>query len=391
MIDKPLNILIVASWYPSAHSPAEGSFIEEQAQMLKKEGHQITILHPYILGTFLSTFFDKKFSKYEKWNGIPVLRIGTKPTVPRQRELAYKKLYSTCKKQLKRNRISIDQFDIIHSHAMFMGGYVAMNLANEFKKCFYHTEHTSGFIFHPKQYNFQDHKVIFDVFNTAKKNFFVSNFALEKTLDQFSMKRTDSHQVLHNLVDDIFFETISPRPEKTPFKYISICNLIPRKRVDLLLKSWSELIKKYPDSLLTIAGDGPEKDKLISLVSLLELDCSVKFLTRLGRDEVKKEITSHHVLVSTSELETFGLTVAEAQAIGIPVVVTDSGGVRDIVSHETGIIADQSVENFAQGLISIRKNYDMYKPSEIRKRAHQSFSSDVIYKKLLTIYKSALV
>jgi len=292
---------------------------------------------------------------------------------------------------LKLNRIPIDQFDIIHSHAMFMGGYIAMNLAKEFKIPFLHTEHTSGLIFNPKQYNTQDLKVIFEVFNSAKQNFFVSNFALEKTLDQFSIKRTNAHQVLHNLVDDIFFEIMQPMTEKAPFTYLAICNLIPRKRVDLLLRSWSELVKKYPDSQLTIAGDGPEKDKLISLVNLLDLEHSVKFAPTLGREEVKKQLTNHHVLVSTSELETFGLTVAEAQAIGKPVVVTDSGGVRDIVSSETGIITDQSVENFAQGLISIRKNYDHYNSSEIRERAHRNFSSDIIYKNLLAIYQSAFV
>ena len=40
---------------------------------------------------------------------------------------------------------------------------------------------------------------------------------------------------------------MQPMTEKAPFTYLAICNLIPRKRVDLLLRSWSELVKKYPE------------------------------------------------------------------------------------------------------------------------------------------------
>jgi L-malate glycosyltransferase len=386
MSDKPLKILIVASWYPDAKQPTSGSFVEEQALMLQKAGHTVCVLHPYLMGTFFSSLFKKNQISKELYNTIPVIRVGIKPPLPKQRKLAYKQLFQKCWSALEKYKCLISEFDIIHSHAMFMGAYVAASLAKKSEKEFFHTEHTSGLIFEPEQYNQTDRSIIQTVFNTAKSTFFVSHFALEKTLQQFSITRNERHHVVPNLVADSFFETHEKAILDKPFRYLIICNLIPLKRVDLLLHAWVLLIKEIPDSRLTIAGEGPEKNRLLELTKTLEIEKTVCFLPRLKRSEVKEQIEKHHVLVSTSELETFGLTVAEAQALGKPVVVTDSGGVRDIVEQTTGIICAPEKDSLARGLIDVYKNYGAYSSNHIRKKTHAKFSSSVVYKKLHGFY-----
>lgn len=390
MVNKTLNILIVASWYPDEKHPTNGSFIEEQAQMLKKAGHKVVVLHPFLTGTFFSTFLKKDIFSFFQWNDISVLRVGIKPLLPGQREIAYKKLYRACKKELKRNQISIEQFDVIHSHAMFMGGYIAMNLAIDFNKIFFHTEHTSGLIFHPEQYNSSDIQAIRKLFETAKNVFFVSQFALDKSIEQFGIEKSPKQIVLWNLVEQSFFSESLNQEKDLNFSYIVIANLIPRKQIDLIIKSFSELLKIYPNSQLTIAGDGPEKMKLVSLVNDLKLSEVVCFLPKLNRQKVREQIAKHNVLISASQVETFGLTVAEAQALGKPAVVTDSGGVRDIVEDKTGIITEQGIEEFSNGLTNIRANYDKYDPLIIREITFNKFSSNVIYNKLMTFYASVL-
>jgi glycosyltransferase involved in cell wall biosynthesis len=89
-------------------------------------------------------------------------------------------------------------------------------------------------------------------------------------------------------------------------------------------------------------------------------------------------------------LETFGLTVAEAQAIGKPVVVTDSGGVRDIVTKETGIICESHVNELAKALIEIQVNYEKYDPHKIRELTYNKFSESVIGLQLEKIYSEIL-
>jgi len=390
MVDKPLNILIVASWYPEDAHPTNGSFVEEQAVMLLKAGHRVTVLHPYLTGTFLNSLNQKDTHQQEYRNGVDVVRIRVAPSLPGFRGLAYKKLFKACVKTCTKFKINLSEFDIFHSHALFMGGFIAMHLGKKFGKPFFHTEHTSGLIFNPDQYSRQDVKIIKSVYKSAKKVFFVSRFALEKTLEQYGVIADQKFRVLSNVVDDSFFNTSLSPSRSESFSYITINNLIPRKRMDMLLYAWVELVKKFPSSKLSIAGDGPERDKLVKLVTQLKLSHTVTFLPKLNRSEVREQIRQHHFLLSTSALETFGLTVAEAQAMGKPVVVTDSGGVRDIVEDDTGIITGNSPEEFSTGLVKIQRHYSSFDSEIIRGKACQKFSTEVISKKLISYYLDKL-
>ena len=82
------------------------------------------------------------------------------------------------------------------------------------------------------------------------------------------------------------------------------------------------------------------------------------------------------------------MTIAEAQAMGKPVVVIDSGGVRDIVTRETGIVTECSSEAFAKGMLQLIQSYDTYDPETIRQSAKRRFSSEVIMEQLNEIYPS---
>jgi glycosyltransferase involved in cell wall biosynthesis len=107
----------------------------------------------------------------------------------------------------------------------------------------------------------------------------------------------------------------------------------------------------------------------------------------LNRAEVKEQMSAHQVILSTSKVETFGLTIAEAQAMGKPVVVTDSGGVRDIVTKKTGIVTELSSEAFAKGLIQLIQSFDAYYPETIRQSAKNRFAAEVIMNQLNEIYR----
>jgi glycosyltransferase involved in cell wall biosynthesis len=168
-----------------------------------------------------------------------------------------------------------------------------------------------------------------------------------------------------------------------------IGNFIPRKNHALLLEAFAFVQKQYPSVGLTIAGHGPLMVELQALSSSLQLK-NITWLPGLSRIEVRKEIAAHHAIFSTSTIETFGLTVAEAQAMGKPVVVTDSGGVRDIVTQETGVVTEGSSESFAKGILQLIQSYDTYDQETIRQSAKRRFSSEVIMEQLHEIYDQAL-
>jgi glycosyltransferase involved in cell wall biosynthesis len=191
-------------------------------------------------------------------------------------------------------------------------------------------------------------------------------------------------------VDSAFFSSsILSQSKATSCRFLMIGNFIPIKNHQLLFEAFAIVQTQFPSVGLTIAGHGPLMVELQALSSSLQLK-NITWLPRLSRTEVRKEIAAHHAILSTSIIETFGLTVAEAQAMGKPVVVTDSGGVRDIVTQETGIVTEGSSESFAKGILQLIQSYDTYDQETIRQSAKRRFSSEVIMEQLHEIYDQAL-
>ena len=82
-----------------------------------------------------------------------------------------------------------------------------------------------------------------------------------------------------------------------------------------------------------------------------------------------------HVLISASELESFGLTIIEANARGLPSICSKSGGPQEIVTPQTGVLFDvDDAEGFEYGLKYIYENYKSFNPKEIMNYAKQNFS-----------------
>ena len=307
--------------------------------------------------------------------------------MPFFRGISYAYCFQRLRIAMKKFQLDPKDFLIIHSHAMFMGGVIGHKLSKKYNLPHVHTEHTSGLIFNPKQYTKEDIAITRKAYSHCHKVLFVSNFALKHTLATIALKSKDTFMVLPNIVDSSFFSSpIGPFSKVTYLRFLVIGNFIPRKNHQLLLEAFGLVQKEFPTVGLSIAGNGPLEQHLRALCESLNLE-NVHWLPRLNRAEVKEEMSVHQVILSASKVETFGLTIAEAQAMGKPVVVTDSGGVRDIVTQNTGIITECSPEAFAKGLIHMIQSLDSYDPETIRLSAKNRFAAEVIMNQLNEIYR----
>ena len=388
MRDNSLNILLIVSWYPSIEDATAGSFVQEQAHMLRDYGHQVTVIHPFLLGTFASSITKRSTVSYTQEDGIRVLRVGVAPPLPFFRAISYAYCFRWVRKAMKTFHLDPKEFAVIHSHAMFMGGVIGYMLSKKNNLPQVHTEHTSGLIFNPKQYSKRDFSMTRKAYAHCHKVLFVSQFAMKHTLSNIALESRGNVVVLPNMVDPLFFfYPILPFSKATSFKFLNIGNFIPIKNHQLLLEAFRLVQKEFPTVGLSIAGNGPLEIELRGLCESLKLE-NVNWLPRLTRAEVKEQMAAHQVVLSTSKVETFGLTIAEAQAMGKPVVVTDSGGVRDIVTQEAGIVTECNPEAFAKGMIHMIQSYDTYHSETIRQSAKHRFSSEVVMHQLNEIYRA---
>jgi colanic acid/amylovoran biosynthesis glycosyltransferase len=124
------------------------------------------------------------------------------------------------------------------------------------------------------------------------------------------------------------------------------------KGYELALMALSLFKKKGNDFNYTIIGAGVEAEKLIYLIDSLGLKDNVKLVFQKSAVEIREIMERANLFLQTSWAEGFSNSTLEAQALGLPVVVTPVSGMSTIVEHEkTGFVCeDFSREQVLNGL-----------------------------------------
>lgn len=115
------------------------------------------------------------------------------------------------------------------------------------------------------------------------------------------------------------------------------------KGLHLVLPNMGELIRRYPDVHLYIGGPSPIKAGFLkrraygfyiaSLIRRYELNDYVTFMGPQTAEQVVENLKSAHVFLSSSLIENSPNAVGEALMVGVPVVSSDVGGVKDFIDH----------------------------------------------------------
>jgi len=109
--------------------------------------------------------------------------------------------------------------------------------------------------------------------------------------------------------------------------------LVRRKGFDRLVGAMPSVVRRFPDALLVIGGDGPERAALEGLVASLGLTRNVRLPGRLDETLVDHYRAADVFVLSSVQLETFGLVTLEALASGTIAVGTPSGATPEILRH----------------------------------------------------------
>lgn len=125
---------------------------------------------------------------------------------------------------------------------------------------------------------------------------------------------------------------------------IFVGGLVPYKACDLALRAAAPFLRSGV-AHFTIAGDGPERNRLEQLTKSLGIKDAVSFCGMLAHAEVMQRLHSADVLIFPSVREFGGGVVFEALAVGAVPVVADFGGPGDVVHSEVGYKVSLTNEN----------------------------------------------
>jgi len=134
------------------------------------------------------------------------------------------------------------------------------------------------------------------------------------------------------------------RPANTKIRIIYVGRLSPEKGPLETIQAFSLANKTIPNTELILVGDGELRESAEELTLKLMLQDKVTFLGTLPSSQIANELSKSHIYTQHSQeykgwIEGFGVTLTEAGAAGLPLVVSRSGGIIDqVVDGQNGIL-----------------------------------------------------
>ncbi len=368
-----------------------GTFFEEQARGLIKAGHKVGIIYPEFV-SFRSIFSSSAAaSKIYDDDGLPTFYIPVQAMVPNVRRTGYRSFVRSVEHIFNEYIATYGMPDVIHGHSVFYGGIAGFSIAQKNKLPFVITEHLTSFIMGTITHK-TDLQLARKIFCESQASLIVSN-SFKKDLSRILQLDEDVFKVVHNMVNDLFFEnriSKSYSPEE-PFVLFTNSFLLPRKNHKLIFQAIRHLVNKELNVKLLVGGDGELAGTLKSLADELEISQYIEFLGGLTRKQVKANIDRSHAFLLASFYETFGVVLIESLASGRPVITTNSGGPEDIVTPENGIILkDFNATTMASAIERLIIHYNRYNQDKISEDCYKRFSEKKIISSLEEVYKQAL-
>jgi glycosyltransferase involved in cell wall biosynthesis len=121
----------------------------------------------------------------------------------------------------------------------------------------------------------------------------------------------------------------TPRPPSAHKEILYVGQLIPRKRVDLLLQAFSRLDE--PSARLRLIGKGPQEQNLQALARQLGIADRVTFVPGMPNAGIAEAMAAADALVLPSRFDGWGAVVNEALMVGTPVICSNRCGASDVI------------------------------------------------------------
>jgi N-acetyl-alpha-D-glucosaminyl L-malate synthase BshA len=210
----------------------------------------------------------------------------------------------------------------------------------------------------------------------------VSNYLRQETFDHFGVD--NGIEVIPNFIDtdrfyrqdkEHFKQALCPNGEKV---IVHVSNFRPVKNTGQVIDIFNRVQEEHTDVKLLLVGDGPERVPTERRARELGVFSDIRFLGK--QDPIEEILSIADVFLMPSDSETFGLAALEAMACGVPPVVSDVGGLPELVDDgETGFLCPvDDVEAFTDRVRTLLTDDDLHGDvaQAARNRAEDTFDID---------------
>jgi glycosyltransferase involved in cell wall biosynthesis len=215
----------------------------------------------------------------------------------------------------------------------------------------------------------------------------VSQVALDDFQKHVGIK--GGSNVLYNFVNPVYFEkTIKDyNPHYRPLRMVAVGNLREQKNYFFILHAFKGL--KNLDITLDIFGEGPLREELQKVIDYNNL----KVTLRGKAKDIYNYLPDYDVFVMSSFYEGFGIAIAEAMAVGLPLILTDLPVLREVARENALFFAPDNLPAFVNLMSDVyHRKYDLKELSAKGIRiARENYQKEQYLQKLDTIYNKLML
>jgi glycosyltransferase involved in cell wall biosynthesis len=176
-----------------------------------------------------------------------------------------------------------------------------------------------------------------------------------------------------------------------PIKLLTVCRLISRKRIDLLIRAVGRAKELGIDTQLNIAGEGNLMDQLQRFANELNVADNVTFMGRVPAEQMPQLYRDNDIFVMSSIHEGMSNAMLEAMASGLPIITTPCEGVEELIADNGIVVRQAQAEEIAKAIKKLAQDQQTYNQMSIAaRRQAEKFSWKNVASQYLDCYNRIL-
>jgi glycogen(starch) synthase len=419
----PLEVAIVATWYPSSIDPVKGRFVADQVAALVAGGAtraSVVSFDPaQLIGT--AAMRDRQAAAVMRVAGgaiehaddiftagaaggvgdVPVARLpvpdGRTRSHPRDHALHHRvaPLLALARRW---TAAAADPGlppppELIHAHTGYPDGAAAAAMARQLGVPLVITEHAS---FVDRLIAVPEIRAAYVAAGRQAARVIVVSATLAAELRAALPELADRLIVVPNTIPVDDFRA-APLAERRADELLFVGYRLEAKGIDELLRAFALARARRPSVTLRLIGGNTNEaleDRWRALAASLGVADAVAFEPAADRAAVAEAMARASLFVHPSRRETFGIVAAEALASGTPVVTTASGGVPEILGPDPeavgAVVPIGDPGRLAAAIVTTLERRAAFDPLHLRRAVVDRYAAPAVAARLREIYAAAL-
>ena len=386
-----MKVLWLASIYPSKLFSYDGDFIQRHARATALYC-QIEVLH---IIKDENGSLTKDVKEIINTDGNLTERIIYYKPVKTSIKILDRLLSSLKYKQLSRAAVKKYIADngkphFFHLHVAMKAGLTALWAKRKYNIPYLLTEHWGGYLDEAvpniSDYNFVYQNYWRKIITGAMASSFVSAYLQQFMVKKYGIQNT---QIISNVVNTAIFYPVE-KPSADKIRFIHISTMVYQKNPEAILNALSMLKDEFEFEMFIY---GPATAMQMQFVTILGLEEKVFFKGEVPQEELARSMQQCDALILYSRFETFGCVLIEANACGIPVIVSDLEVFHEIVEEGVnGFFAvGESSDALAVKLREFVKQRNHFNKNLIAINASEKYNYKKIGQQFIELYNNVEV